>query len=247
MLSSAEKNNVRHLRRRNAEESRESILAAGLEEFAERGLDGARIDQLAKRAGINIRMIYHYFGSKDGLYTAVVERAFLQLREREKELDLVHSTPWGAIVRLTDFTFDFFNDNPRIVRLFALENLHRAAHLQQSQSVPALSTSLIDAIGQILARGEKDGAFRRGCDPVQLYVSMVALSCFHVSNGPTLSTIFRRELAGPDWIKARRAHMREMVFRYLTEASLPACCVAADPMSELEWPASTGTAVVAQS
>ncbi len=206
---------IQTVRQRNPEETREAILAAGLDEFSALGLDGTRIERIAKRANINVRMIYHYFGSKNGLYFAVLEREFLNLRKREQELDIQDHDPREAIMELADFTFDYFNQQPHVVRLFALENLRNAANLQQSQSVPAASSSLIETIGKLLKRGEKMGQFRRGSDPVQLYVSIVALSCFHVSNGPTLSTIFGKSLAGANWIKERRNHMREMVLAYL--------------------------------
>jgi TetR/AcrR family transcriptional regulator len=206
---------VQPVRRRNSEETRESIMATALQEFSEFGLDGARTDRIAKRAGVNIRMLYHYFGSKNGLYSTVLEREFLRLRNSERDLNIAELSPADALARLTEFTFDYFNENPHVVRLFALENHHHAEHLQDAASVTRLSSSLIDTLGDVIAQGVKEGLFRRDVDPVQLYMSIVALSCFHVSNGPTMSTIFQRDLRSRDWLVARRRHVQQMVESYL--------------------------------
>lgn len=202
-------------RRRNAKATRERILAAGVTAFCASGFDGARIDRIAKLADCNIRMIYHYFGGKEALYLAALERVFHRLRSREEELDLVHLDPVPAMAALVEFTFDHMLEHQDFIRLIGNENILRGEFLKKSSFVPDASIPLVETIKDILRRGRKAGVFRRGVDPVQLYVSILSLSYVHVSNRYTLSITFRRDLADPKWLAQRRRHAREVILGFL--------------------------------
>jgi AcrR family transcriptional regulator len=193
----------------------ERILLAAMMEFCRHGFNGARVDRIVAAARINPRMLYHYFTSKGGLYIAVLDRAYGELRARERALKLGDLSPVEGMQRLIDFTFDHFGSHPDLIQLINNENLLRAQYLRRSKQATILTSPLVAAIRDLLRRGERDGTFRRGVDPIQLYVSITALSYFHVSNRFTLSTIFEADLAHPAWIAERRTHARELLLRYL--------------------------------
>lgn len=202
-------------RPRDAAATSERILRSAIAEFAQNGYAGARIDAIARGADANMRMLYHYFGSKDALYVRVLETVFDDIRIQEQRLKLNNMAPLEAMVKLFDFTFTHFAANPLFVRILASENLLGAKFLRQSTRVSTLSSPLLLAIKEVLSRGEDEGVFRRGIDPLQLYVSMVAMSYVHISNAPTLSHLFGANLSSPSWKTRRRRHTTEMMIAFL--------------------------------
>jgi TetR/AcrR family transcriptional regulator len=202
-------------RPRDAVATAERILKAAIAEFAENGFAGARIDAIARGAEANMRMLYHYYGSKDTLYCRVLETVFNDIRLQEQRLNLSDRPPLEAVVKLFEFTYNHFASNPLFIRILAHENLLGAAYLRRSQRVSTLSSPLLVAIREALLRGEADGVFRRGIDPLQLYVSMVALSYVHISNAPTLSHLFGTSLTSTAWKAQRRKHATEMMIAFL--------------------------------
>jgi len=204
-------------RPRDAAATQERILHAAIEEFAEHGYNGARIDAIARRADANMRMLYHYFGGKKALYLKVLETVFEDIRVQERRLNLRDLAPVPAMMKLFDFTYAHFAANPLFIRLLASENLLGGRYLKTSPRVSAISSPLMDAIHDVLARGEAEGVFRTGVDPLQLYVTMVALSYFHISNAPTLSHLFSATLTSARWRADRRRHASEMLLAYLRE------------------------------
>ncbi|MEQ1807431.1 MAG: TetR/AcrR family transcriptional regulator [Burkholderiaceae bacterium] len=202
-------------RARDAERSQRDILDAALEEFAELGLGGARMDRIAERAGVNKRLIYYYFENKESLFLAVLERAYESIRGQERQLNLALVEPTEAIRRLIAFTWDYYIAHPEFLTLLNSENLHRARHLKQSDKVQTMNSPLIDTIAEVLDRGAKLRLFRAGVDPVQLYISIAGLSYFYLSNSYTLSTIFDRQLLGAKAKVERLSHMTDLVLGYL--------------------------------
>lgn len=202
-------------RKRDPERSRAAILAAAVHEFSLRGYEGTRIDSIATRARINKRMLYHYFGSKDGLYLAVLEGRYEAIRSAEQTLDLTHRAPVEAMRDLVLFTWNYFLEHPEFLSILATENQHRARFLKQSDRIVQLNSPLIDAIGLVLRHGAEDKVFKRDVDPVQLYISIAALGFFYLSNRWTLSTIFRRDLAAAAELEAWGEHIVTMVIAFL--------------------------------
>ncbi|RYE71129.1 MAG: TetR/AcrR family transcriptional regulator [Oxalobacteraceae bacterium] len=213
--STAEAPPVKARRTRDAEGTRQRILDAAVEEFTEHGLSGARIDSIAQRSGANMRMIYHYYGSKEELYVYVLDHVYEDIRQKEASLNLSNLEPFEAMMKLFNFTFDHFEANPHVISLWTGENLQRGRYLATSLRAASLSSPLLDAIRATLARGEELQVFRPGIDPLQLYVSMVALSYFHLSNSYTLSAIFRTDLHSAEWKQKRQQHAQEMIATYL--------------------------------
>jgi TetR/AcrR family transcriptional regulator len=196
---------------RDPDRTREAILAAAQHEFGEKGLSGARVDEIARRARANKRMIYHYFGNKDGLYLAALERVYEDLRGTEKTLDLGHLAPGAAIQRLVEFNFDYSRAHPELISLINNENLHRARHLRKSKKVRELHSPFVELIGGILKRGVAQGVFRSGLDPVDLYITIAAVGYFYLSNNRTLSTIFGRDLGSAAACRKRKRHNVDVI------------------------------------
>ncbi|HWI36765.1 MAG TPA: TetR/AcrR family transcriptional regulator [Burkholderiales bacterium] len=191
--------------------TRERILAAATAEFAQHGFGGARVDRIAARAAANKRMLYYYFGSKDELFLAVLEEAYAHIRSAEHDLDLEHADPRAALKRLVEFTWNYYLEHPEFMALLATENLHKGSHVHRSRRVRKLHSPLVDTLRAILRRGERQGLFRRGVDPVQLYISIAGEGYFYLSNRFTLSRIFGRDLMAPSELDGRARHITDMV------------------------------------
>ncbi len=208
-------------RRRDPERTRAQLLEAALHEFADHGFHGARVDRITRAVGCNPRLLYHYFGSKEKLYIAALEHIFADIRAQERELDLDRQEPLQAMRRLVEFTFDFFDGNPLFVKLTRNENLLEGRFIAQIAAIRTSSQPLLEAISAIMARGQTQGVFGHRYDPLQIYVTIVALSAHHLNNGHTLSAIFGIDLLSRDWRGARRAHTVDLVLNALTGDESP--------------------------
>lgn len=189
--------------------SSEALLEAAREVFAAHGLEGARVDDIARRAGVNKQLVYHYFDSKDGLYAAVLEHVYGEIRRREQELDLSRFPAEEAMRRLVEFSFDYLAEHPDFVSLLADENAHGGRHLRTR--VEEVNRPIVDLIRDTLSRGEENGVFRKGLDPLHLYLSIAGMAYFYFANIHTLSRIFNRALAEEPAVSERRAHIVDFV------------------------------------
>ena len=206
---------AREPRTNDPERTRADILEVATREFAEKGLAGARIDVIAEAMRTSKRMIYYYFGSKEGLYIAVLEEAYRRIRAIEADLHLDDLAPEDALRKLVGFTVDYQLANPDFIRLVMTENIHRGEYLKQSKSIQKLNVPAIEGLRRVYERGVAAGVFRVGIDPVDLHMSISALSVFNVANRHTFSTIFQRDLESPAALIARRDSIVEMVVRYV--------------------------------
>lgn len=202
-------------RSRDADRSQLAILASARDEFSARGLAGARMDSIAERAGLNKRLIYYYFGSKDDLFLAVLERVYADIREAEQRLHLDEIDPVEAIRQLVSFTWHYYLEHPEFITLLNSENLHCAAHLKRSDRIQEMNSPLVQLLDTVLERGRRDDLFRAGVDPVQLYISIASLCYFYLSNNHTLSAIFGRDLRAPKAMAQRLSHMTDLVLGYV--------------------------------
>jgi AcrR family transcriptional regulator len=201
-------------RTNDPERTMANILEVATHEFSEKGLSGARIDEIAAATRTSKGMIYYYFGSKEGLYITVLEEAYRRIRQIESELHLEDLSPEDALRKLVGFTVDYQLANPDFIRLVMTENIHRGEFLAQSKSIQKLNVPAINAVRTVYERGLKAGVFRSGIDPLDLHMSISALSVFNVANRHTFSLIFKRDLDSPAAIVARRDSIIEMVVRY---------------------------------
>jgi AcrR family transcriptional regulator len=201
--------------RRKAAESREQILRAATREFVTHGFAGARVSRIVSNAGSNPRMLYHYFGSKSHLYVAVLEEALGGLRQKELQIDIEHLGPREGLLQLFDFMAYHFEHNQHLVRLLSAENLLKAKYMRKSSRIPEMSSPVLTVIEQLIARGAAARQLPQGLDGLRLYILMVALSQFHLSNGHTLSVIFGRDLSAPAWRKDQASDARRMLAAFL--------------------------------
>ena len=205
------------------EGTRRDILEIALEEFALNGLSGARIDEIAARTRASKRMIYYYFGGKEGLYLSALENAYRTVREGEAALDVDDLPPLEALRRLVGFTFDHHHRHEAFIRMVMIENIHHGEFLDRSPAFRHLNAPAIKTISHVYRRGVDAGLFRPGLDPVELHWQISALCFFNVSNRATFSKIFARNFGSPKALAALRRNAVEMVERYVVRAqALPA-------------------------
>ena len=202
-------------RTNDPERTKADILDVAAAEFGEKGLAGARIDEIAALTQTSKRMIYYYFGSKEGLYLAVLEESYRKVREIEAELHLEDLEPEQALRRLVAFTFDHHLSHENYIRLVMNENIHRGQYIAQSKRIQELNVTAIAAIKQLYQRGVKSGVFRPGLDPVDIHASISALSFFNVSNRHPFGAIFKLDMRSPAYIAHRRENVIEMVVRFM--------------------------------
>jgi AcrR family transcriptional regulator len=202
-------------RTNDPERTMADIIEVATHEFSEKGLAGARIDVIAEAMRTSKRMIYYYFGSKEGLYIRVLEEAYRRIRQIESGLHLEDLAPEDALRKLVGFTVDYQLANPDFIRLVMTENIHRGEFLAQSTVIQKLNVPAILAVREVYQRGVAAGVFRSGIDPVDLHMSISALSFFNTANRHTFALIFKRDMDSPAAIVARRDSIIEMVVRFV--------------------------------
>ncbi len=194
-------------------------MKAALKEFAQHGFAGARIDQIAKSAKCNIRMLYHYFGDKKGLYIAVLEAAYADIRQKEAALNIDVEQPLEGMLELMAFTFVYFQKNPLFEGLLRAENMMQGKFVSRSKPVPEGAFSLKQTIKALIVSGQAKGLFRDDLDPVHIYVTITALSRFHLANAYSMSAVLGVDLRDKAWRVERLAHCRQLLTAYLLKAA----------------------------
>jgi len=204
-----------------AERTMADIVEVATEEFAREGLSGARIDEIAARTRTSKRMIYYHFGGKDALYLAVLEAAYRRLRSVEIGFDLEARRPDEALRQLIRTTFDHHHANPDTVRIIMNENLHYGVYLKKSNVIRKLNIPAIDATRRILERGEKEGVFRKGIDPIELHMSISALSFHHVANRYSFASVFNVDMTSKAAIQRRGEAVADLVLAWVERPRKP--------------------------
>jgi AcrR family transcriptional regulator len=201
---------------RDAARTRAEIMDAATQEFARAGYAGARVDEIAARTRTTKRMIYYYFGGKEQLFTAVLERAYSVIREAEQQLDVEHLDPVAAIRRLAAVTFDHHEAHPDFIQLVSIENVYGAAHIAGSDELRRLSSPAIDVIRRILDAGRSQGVFTADVDAVDLHAMISSFCFFRVANRHTFRALFDRDLLEQGRRELYRTMLADMVIAYLT-------------------------------
>ena len=200
---------------RGPSRSKQRILRIAADEFAKRGYDGARVDEIVRRSKVSKNLVYHYFHSKDALFTAVLEAAYASLRERHRAMGLESSEPMEGISKLVIDTFEHWNESRNFIAYLNSENIFNAKHIKKSKFIRNAYPGLVKDIRSLLSRGEKQGEFRSGVDPIHLYVSISALTYHFFSNQRTFSVIFGKDFGGPDILRQRLKHVQDVIAGYL--------------------------------
>lgn len=226
-------------RRRDAQATRERILKAAAVEFAQHGFAGARGDRIAQRARSSERMVYYYFGSKDGLYRVVLEAAYASLRDAESAVQLDPDDPAVALEQFCRFVWRYYADHPGFISVLNTENLHRARHLRKSGRLAELVGPVVGLLSRLLAQGQARGVFRADVDPVDLYVAIAGLGYFRLSNRHTLSAVLGRDMVEPAGLERYWTEAARMVSGYLRAQPAPSADTASPSlMMEAPQPAS---------
>ncbi len=200
-------------RTNDPDRTKANIIEIATHEFSEKGLSGARIDEIAERTRTSKRMIYYYFESKEGLYRAVLEDSYRRIRSIEGTLDLENKSPMEALAQHVRFTFDYQLANQDFIRLVMVENIHHGANIA---SLPRdINESAIEKLSDICRRGVAEGVIRGDIDPLDLHMSISALCFFNVSNRHTFSTIFKVDMTSPAAADKRRGQVTDLILRYV--------------------------------
>lgn len=202
-------------RRNDPARTMAEILQAATIELAAKGLAGARIDAIADATRTSKRMIYYYYGSKEGLYLAVLEEAYRRTRETESNLHLSDLPPKQALVKLVERTYERHRENEDFIRLVMSENILRGEYIQRSKNIKKLNLPVIDAIAELYGRGVSEGVFRTGLDPVDIHGLISALAFFNVSNRHTFGAIFQKKANQGLAHALGKDQVIEMVMRYV--------------------------------
>jgi AcrR family transcriptional regulator len=196
--------------------NRARIVQAAMDEFASRGFKGASMDAIAARTHTTRAMINYYFGSKEKLYLAVLEGVYSEIRQAEGGLDLDHLAPVEAMRRIVEFTFRYYIDHENFVRLVIAENQAKGRHLRKSKAMRTLNRPIVERLSRVIERGQAEGSFRAGIDPLDVHMAIAALGNFNVSHQHTFSAIFQRDMGAKGNVAARCAVVTDLVLRYLT-------------------------------
>jgi len=197
------------------EENRARIVRAALSEFAARGFKGASMDAIAARTHTTRAMINYYFGAKERLYLAVLEHVYAEIRQAESELDLEHLSPVDAMRRIVEFTFRYYIDHESFVRLVIAENQAKGRHLKKSKAMRTLNRPIVSLLARVIERGQADGTFRDGIQPVNVHMAIAALGNFNVTHQHTFSAIFQRDMGAKGDVEGRCEVVTDFVLRYL--------------------------------
>jgi TetR/AcrR family transcriptional regulator len=204
--------------RRTADVSKEIILKAAIQEFALKGFDGARVDDVARRSGINKTLLYYHIGNKDRLFTAALEATYKTIRVRQEKFAIAKMTPEEGVRRLIKLLMSIWVEFPDIGRLLSNANFLGGRHVRQSKLIRRLYAPLLNTLNDLLKRGAEEGVFRRGIDAVDLYISISALSAYYVSHRHSFDVLFHTDLMSPRRLQQRERHITDMIFRYLLPA-----------------------------
>jgi TetR/AcrR family transcriptional regulator len=215
MMGRATKKPPRKRLRRTAALSKEKILKAAIAEFALKGLDGARVDEVARRSGINKTLLYHHIGNKDRLFTAALEATYQTIRERQRDFLARKLDPETGVRELVHLLMSIWVEHPEYGKLLASENFHGGKHVKRSKLIGEMYQQLVDTLNDLLQRGMQQGLFRPGIDAIDLYISISSLSAYYVAHQHTLNALFHIDVMKPQRLRQRENHIVDMILRYV--------------------------------
>ena len=195
--------------------NRGQIFAAAVAEFALRGFKAASMDAIAARTDTTRALINYYFGSKEKLYLAVLERVYAEIREAERLIDLDDLSPSEAIRSLVEFTYDYYISHEYFVRIVVAENQAKGRHLKRLPALRTVNRPIVDLLGAVIARGRAAGIFRADVDTIDVHMAIAALGMFNVTNQYTFGVLFQREMGGKGDVSGRRKMVADLVLSWL--------------------------------
>lgn len=214
-MEQARKRSARRRQKRTAALSKEKIIKAAIAEFARKGLDGARVDEVARRSGVNKTLLYQYVGNKDDLFTAALETTYRAIRERQKDFLARQMDPESGVRQLVHLLMSIWVEHQEYGKLLASENFHGGKHVKRSKLVGEIYQQVIEALTDLLKRGAAQGLFRENIDPIDLYISISSLSAYYVAHQHTLNAIFHIDVLQPRRLQQREDHIVDMIMRFV--------------------------------
>lgn len=214
-MARASRSSARRRPKRTAALSKEKIIKAAIAEFASKGLDGARVDEVARRSGVNKTLLYQYIGNKDDLFTAALETAYLSIRDRQRDFLARQMDPETGVRQLVHLLMSIWVEHQEYGKLLASENFHGGKHVKRSKLIGEMYQQIVDTLTDLLKRGAAQGVFRANIDPVDLYISISSLSAYYVAHQHTLNAIFHIDVLQPKRLQQRENHIVEMVLRFV--------------------------------
>ena len=194
--------------------TREKILQRATSEFARKGFDGARMDEIAARCGVRKYTVYYYFHSKEGLFIAVLEHVYQTFRARQREISVRGLAPVQAMRQLVKHTYAAFLEHPEAVAIMNSENIHRGRHIRRLGGLRELYNPLVETIREVIQKGADQGIFRRNIDPVTIYIALSGLCYVYIANRFTLEAIFGLNMISKTSQKSWVSDVTDMVLSY---------------------------------
>jgi AcrR family transcriptional regulator len=202
-------------RKNDPEGLKKRILAGALTTFAEFGMQGARLEQIAENAQTTKRMVVYHFGNKEKLYIEVLEQVYQAIRQHETGLNLAAMEPELAMSKLVEASFDYHVSHPDFMRLVCTENLLRGRYISQSPRIKALNRSALDVLDDILARGQQQGVFIREVETIDVHRLISSICVHHVSNRYTFNALFSPDNSEEESVRRNRQLAVTATLRYI--------------------------------
>ena len=208
--ASARKTGVRE---QAAQTTRDNILKAATKVFARYGYEGGSVEKISKAAKSFDRMIYYYFGSKEGLFIEVLEETYRRMNDAESKLDLDTAKPVEALQAVIRFVVGYYRKNPEFITLLNTENLHKGKHISKSMRAREYSSPAIEMIRRVLESGQAQGLFRKDVSARDVYLLIAATGYFYMSNRHTLSAFLGEDLETADALAHWESFVIDTVLR----------------------------------
>lgn len=216
-----------------AQATRENLLRAAIKVFSHHGLSGGSVEKISKAARSYDRMIYYYFGNKEGLYVAALEEIYRRFNEAESALQLDLEAPVDSLIVVVRFILDYYREHPEFITLLNNENLHRGKHISKSLRAQEYSLPAIGITREVLRSGAARGLFRPELTARDLYLMIAALGYFYQSNRFTLSAFLGEDLEAPEALQHWYAFVIDAVLR---TAAAPGRSLTASPPAARKRP-----------
>lgn len=200
-----------------AQSLKDRLLLCAINEFAEYGYEGARVDNIVKAADCSKQTVYHHFGNKENLFIEVLEYTWNDIRQRERELDLSGLEPKQAIERIVDFTWDYYVENPLFLKIVNSENQSKGEHYKKSTHLPHINHAHLQLMASLLEEGKKQKVFKPDIDPLQVNINIAALGAYYLINQHTLGQVYNISMVSPQALDIRRKVIKETIMSWLLQ------------------------------
>ncbi len=199
----------------------ERILATARDAFAEHGFDGARLDSIARAAGVTKQLVYHYFKTKEELYGVVLDRVSDEVHAMLDDPDYDRLSPPEAVRCLIERIIQAFVERPYIVGMTLDQDLHKGEHIsRRSKYMPTVQKFVAERVLPMLERGVADGSFREGIDPHLFYWSVFSLASAVFTQRWAMSKSSGIDFAADDGVGLWRDHVVAFALQAIASPAL---------------------------